>query len=62
MDCTYKTNEFEMPLLNVVGVTGMNTTIHLAHTFMAGQATADYEWRITQLKQVLESEQFVSLK
>lgn len=26
MDCTYKTNVFEMPLLDMVGVTGMNTT------------------------------------
>jgi len=27
MDCDYRANRFNTPLLNIVGVTGMNTTI-----------------------------------
>ena len=38
LDCTYKTNEFDLPLLNMVGVTGMNTTIHLAQVFLRNEA------------------------
>lgn len=34
MDCTYKTNRVEMPLLNIIGTTGMDTTIHLAQAFL----------------------------
>lgn len=56
MNCTYRTNEFEMVLLNVLGVTGMNTMFHLAQATMAGETTTGYEWHLTQLNQVLVSE------
>uniref|UniRef100_A0AAV2Z140 MULE transposase domain-containing protein n=1 Tax=Lagenidium giganteum TaxID=4803 RepID=A0AAV2Z140_9STRA len=49
MDCTYKTNRFGMPLLNVVGITGMNTTIHIAQVFMRGETNEDCEWALRQL-------------
>jgi hypothetical protein len=50
MDCTYRSNRFNMPLLNIVGVTGTNTTIHLAQCFMKGETLSDYEWALEQLK------------
>ena len=34
LDCIYKTNAYKIPLLNVVGVTGNNTTIQLAVVFL----------------------------
>ncbi|KAF4027858.1 MULE transposase domain-containing protein [Phytophthora infestans] len=43
LDCTYRTNQFNLPLLNIVGVTGMNITIQVAQAFMRG------EWRGLQL-------------
>ena len=42
MDCTYKTNQFDLPLLNMVSVTGMKTTIHLAQVFLNNEAISDY--------------------
>ena len=42
MDCTYRTNRFNMPLLGIVGVTGMNTTIHVAQAFLHGETKRDY--------------------
>ncbi|ETL86228.1 hypothetical protein L917_14330 [Phytophthora nicotianae] len=36
LDCIYKTNIFKMPLLNIVGVTGMNTTIHVCQVLLSG--------------------------
>lgn len=55
MDCTYRTNTFNMPLLNMVGVTGMNTTIHLAQAFLRGEEQGDYEWALLQLKSLLHA-------
>ncbi|KAF0726869.1 hypothetical protein Ae201684P_010581 [Aphanomyces euteiches] len=60
MDCTYKTNKFGMPLLNFIGVSGMNTTLHLAHCFMAGESTDDYTWALTTLKECLSSHAILS--
>ncbi|KAH9152352.1 hypothetical protein AeRB84_005201 [Aphanomyces euteiches] len=60
MDCTYKTNKFGMPLLNFIGVSGMNTTLHLAHCFMAGESPDDYTWALTTLKECLSSHAFPS--
>jgi hypothetical protein len=35
MNCTYKTNKFKMPLLNVVRVTACNTTYFLCFAFLS---------------------------
>lgn len=50
---TYRTNRFNMPLFNIVGVTGMNTTIHIAQVFLSGEEERDYQWALRQLKQLL---------
>ena len=44
-----------MPLLNIIGVSGMNTTTHLGHCFLRGETTADYVWVLTALKTTLAS-------
>ncbi|ETN13847.1 hypothetical protein PPTG_22258 [Phytophthora nicotianae INRA-310] len=33
MDCTYKTNKFDLPLLNVISLTGMDTVIRSRESF-----------------------------
>lgn len=50
MDCTYRTNRFNMPLLNIVGISGMNTTLHVAQAFMRGEKKNDYCWALRQLR------------
>lgn len=42
--CTYKTNKFKMPLLNVVGLTGLDTTFYIAFAFLKGEQEQDYIW------------------
>ena len=42
MDCTYKTNQYQMPLLNILGVTYMHTTINLGFVFMNHEKEFDY--------------------
>ena len=34
MDCTYKTNRYKMPLLDIVGVTALNTSFHVGFCFV----------------------------
>ncbi len=36
-DCTYKTNRFSMPLLNVIGITGIGTSFYLAYVFLRAE-------------------------
>ena len=43
-------------LLNIVGVSGMNSTIHVAQAFLHGEAFEDYHWVLTQLRHVMSSE------
>jgi hypothetical protein len=50
LDCTYKTNRFNMPLLNICGVTGNNKTPQFALCFLSGEKEEDYTWALTQLR------------
>ncbi|CAG8458404.1 9522_t:CDS:2 [Cetraspora pellucida] len=47
MDCTYKTNKYRMPLLNVVGITSFNTTFFSCFIFMKDEDEEDYLWALT---------------
>lgn len=52
LDCTYKTNRYNMPPLNIISITGSNTTIHLAHCYLNREdKDAAYNWIFTQLKE-----------
>ena len=41
IDATYKTNRFGMPLVNIIGTTGLNSTIHLAQAFVQRERKSD---------------------
>jgi len=58
LDCTYKTNRFNMPLLNICGVTGNNKTPQFALCFLSGEKEEDYQWALGQLRNYMVS--FVS--
>lgn len=61
LDCTYNSNRFKMPLLNMVGVTGMSTTIQVALVLMKTEKEADYVWALTILREAL-GEDFASIR
>ncbi|CAB4394027.1 unnamed protein product [Rhizophagus irregularis] len=54
MDCTYKTNKFKMPLLNVVGITSFNTTFYSCFIFMKGEEMTDYQWALTHVSRLFD--------
>ena len=54
MDCTYKTNKFKMPLLNVIGITSFNTTFNSCFIFMKGEEKTDYQWALTHVARLFD--------
>ena len=54
LDCTYKTNRFNMPLLNICGVTGNNMTPQIAMAFLSGEKDVDYGWGMDCFDQLLK--------
>jgi hypothetical protein len=47
MDATYKTNRFNMPLVDTVGIDSCNKTFFISFAFMSGESELDHEW-VTQ--------------
>jgi histone-lysine N-methyltransferase SETD2 len=54
MDCTYKTNRYRLPLLEIVGVTSTNLTFSVALAYLEGELEDNYIWALSRLKTVLE--------
>jgi hypothetical protein len=50
MDCTYKTNKFGMPLLNVVGVTATYHSFNAGFAFLREEKGEDYIWALDQFR------------
>jgi hypothetical protein len=55
MNCTYKSNRFNLPLLNMIGMTASNSTFFVAFTFL-NQEKEDYMWSLEQLRSAVSSE------
>ncbi|POM76693.1 Uncharacterized protein PHPALM_6041 [Phytophthora palmivora] len=53
LDGTYKTNRYGLPLLNIIGTTAMNTTIHIANVFIRQEEQQDYVWALQQLQNLI---------
>ena len=54
MDCTYKTNRYRMPLLEVVGVTSTDMTFSVGFGFLSSESSNSYTWVLDILKVLLE--------
>lgn len=50
LDCTYKTNKYHMPLLDMVGVDSCQRSFCIAFAFLSGETEADYSWALEHLK------------
>jgi len=54
-DCTYKTNQFNMPLLNIVGITSTFHTFNAGFIFLSVENFDNYKWALEKFKECLES-------
>jgi MULE transposase domain len=52
MDCTYKTNRFRMPLLNVVGISSTNKSFFSCFAFLKSETMNDYSWALDEIKKI----------
>ncbi|KAI5674330.1 hypothetical protein M9H77_14694 [Catharanthus roseus] len=50
MDITYKTNKYNMPLLDAVGMTPTGKNFIVATTFMCNEQAMTYKWVLQQIK------------
>jgi hypothetical protein len=49
LGCTYKTNDYGLPLLVVVGITCMYMSFYAAFTFLPREDKEDFVWALKQL-------------
>ncbi|KAH6787647.1 hypothetical protein C2S52_007199, partial [Perilla frutescens var. hirtella] len=55
MDCTYKTNRYGLPLLEIVGVTCTDLTFSIAFVYMESEREENYTWAMEKLKSIMPS-------
>ncbi len=49
LDCTYQTNRYGLPLLNMVGMTGVKLSFLVACAFLRSESEEDYRWVLERL-------------
>ncbi|KAK2373976.1 protein FAR1-RELATED SEQUENCE [Trifolium repens] len=52
MDCTYKTNKYRQPLLQVIGITSTDLTFAVGFSYMESEKTDNYRWALEKLREL----------
>ena len=52
-DCTYKTNHFHMPLLNIVGINSEGMPFNAAFARLKSEREADYVWAMRSFRDAI---------
>ena len=60
IDCTYKTNKYNLPLVNLAVVSGMNTTVQAGLAFIRSEAEDSCLWVLENWKSVIDEEKIES--
>lgn len=55
LDCTYMTNKYNMPLLELIGFDACQRSFCIAFAFLSGETEGDYEWVLGQLQSLYTS-------
>lgn len=53
MDCTYKTNKYKMPLLDIIGVSSFNTLFYSCFAFLQKEEEDDYVCALRKFSSIL---------
>ncbi|XP_028126176.1 protein FAR-RED ELONGATED HYPOCOTYL 3-like [Camellia sinensis] len=61
MDCTYKTNRYRFPLLEIVGVTSIDMTFSVAFAYLQYEKEDNYTWALGLLRSVMDENTFPSV-
>ena len=57
MDCTYKTNRFKLPLLNIAGITCTNRTFFGCFSLLSSETEQSYRWALHQVSEIYGDQQ-----
>jgi len=55
MDCTYKTNKYKMPLLQIIGSTALGSMFFVAFCFLSSETAESYGFALRCLKSMYQS-------
>ncbi|KAK9676759.1 hypothetical protein RND81_11G098300 [Saponaria officinalis] len=55
LDCTYKTNMYKMPLLDVIGVSSSNKSFYSCFVFLKKEKVEDYVWALQMFREMVDS-------
>ena len=55
IDCTYKTNRYNLPLCIITSTTACNKTFYVGFAFIRHEDQASYHWLVEQLKALYQS-------
>ncbi|XP_012829137.1 PREDICTED: protein FAR1-RELATED SEQUENCE 5-like [Erythranthe guttata] len=55
IDCTYKTNRYGLPFLEILGFTCTNKTFSIAFAYLDHEKTENFEWALRCLKEAMTS-------
>ncbi|RKK65642.1 hypothetical protein BFJ69_g16107 [Fusarium oxysporum] len=55
LDCTYKTNKYGMPLLDLIGVDSCQRSFCVAFAFLSGECEEDYFWALDRFRSLCEN-------
>ncbi|XP_028113459.1 PKS-NRPS hybrid synthetase CHGG_01239-like [Camellia sinensis] len=58
MDCTYKTNRYRLPLLEIIGVTSTDLTFSVAFAYLGHEREDNYTWALDVLRTVMKNTAF----
>ncbi|KAJ9549306.1 hypothetical protein OSB04_021849 [Centaurea solstitialis] len=53
MDCTYKTNKYNMPLFDIIGVSCFNTSFYSGFVFLEKEDEENYIWALSTFKEII---------
>jgi hypothetical protein len=56
MDCTYKTNKYRQPLLQIIGITSTDLTFAVGFSYMESEKTDNYRWALDKLKELFSKQ------
>ena len=59
LDCTYKTNSFNMPLPNICGTTSQRKAPNLGICLMPNEQEVSFAWCLRQIQELLEEHRFL---
>ncbi|XP_057493207.1 uncharacterized protein LOC130778715 [Actinidia eriantha] len=54
MDCTYKTNGYRLPLIEIVGVTSIDLTLSAAIAYLQFERANNYTWALDMLRILMD--------